>query len=362
MRKFYSLVLAILMTNLGFAQCTVSLVFSIDGNVVTANVTGTGAASPSYAIEWGDGTQDLAMSGTHTYADGTYNICGGMFDMNNPLGCAVTDCYSITIGQGGGTDCTLNFTPIISGLNVAINASGTGADTPIYSISWGDNSPIESSATGYHTYAAEGDYTICVTYADNVKGGCTVENCQTVTIAELQTDCTVELTVTADASSTVVTVNAVGIGAENPQYVIAWGNGGIPTIGATGTFTYTVPGSYDICVTYVDVNNIAACNVTACETVDVTIGVEEWANQSSELEVFPSPATEQLTVQLKGAPAEQLQLEILDMKGRLVQNHFIGHNNGDLRQINVNIAELGAGIYVVRVRSEYGTLIERFTK
>jgi hypothetical protein len=362
MRKFYSFALVLLLTNLGLAQCTVSLIFTIDGNVVTANVTGSGAASPSYAIEWGDGTQELSMSGTHTYAEGTYNICGGMFDMNNPLGCAVNDCYSITIGQGGGTDCNVNFTPIISGLNVAVNASGTGADTPIYSISWGDNSPIQSSAIGYHTYAAEGDYTICVTYSDNVKGGCSVENCQSVTLTELQTECTVELMVTADPSSTVVTVNATGTGAENPQYVIAWGNGGIPTIGATGTYTYTIPGSYDICVTYVDVNSPLACNVSACETIDVTIGVEEWGNHSQALEVFPSPAIEQLTVQLNGAPAEKMYLEILDIKGRLVQSHFIGHNNGELRQLHINVAELNQGVYIVRVHSEYGSLIGRFTK
>lgn len=362
MKKIYFSLFSLFVSAMAMAQCTATLSFTVDGNMVVASVTAVGATNPTFAIEWGDGTQDLSDSGTHTYADGTYTICGGMFDMSNPLGCADQDCYTITIGQGGGSDCMVNFSPLISGLNVGVNATGTGAINPVYTINWGDGSPEDLTATGYHTYAGPGDYTICVLYVDDVKGGCIVESCQTVTLAELATDCVVTLEVTANAETGETTVVAIGEGAENPQYVIAWGDGGFPAIGSSATYTYTTAGSYDLCVTYLDVNAPLACNVTECQTVDITIGVNELDSWNAQLLVYPVPAQDQINVALKGALSDDLRLEILDSKGQLVQSMYVGANGRESRSWVVDVDHLAQGIYTLRASSSTGSTVVRFVK
>lgn len=362
MKKLYFSFIAICFSALLQAQCVATLSFTVDGNVVVASVSGTGAANPTYAIEWGDGTQELSASGTHTYADGTYSICGGMFDMSNPLGCADQDCYTITIGQGGGSDCMVNFTPLVSGLNVGVNATGTGAANPVYTITWGDGSPEELTATGYHTYSGPGDYTICVLYVDDTKGGCVVENCQTVTLTELVTDCVVTLEVTANTATGETSVVAIGEGAENPQYVIAWGDGGFPAIGSSATYAYTASGSYELCVTYLDVNAPLACNVTECQTVDITIGIDEVKQWNAQLNAYPVPAQDILTVELKGAMANDLRFEILDSKGQLVSSTYVGANGWENRKWDVQVAHLAQGVYTLRAVSTTGSIAVRFVK
>ncbi|MEN9640447.1 MAG: hypothetical protein RLZZ262_2316 [Bacteroidota bacterium] len=362
MKKFYFSICSLFVSVLAIAQCTATLTYTIDGNIVIATVTGTGANSPSFAIEWGDGTQELSASGTHTYADGTYTICGGMFDMSNPLGCADQDCHTITIGQGGGTDCMVNFTPVISGLTVAINATGTGASNPLYTITWGDGSPEEAGPASYHTYAAPGDYTICVLYIDDVKGGCIVENCQTVTLTELVTDCVVSLEVTVNSETGYTSVVATGEGAENPQYIIAWGDNSFPAIGSSATYTYSAAGSYELCVTYLDVNAPLACNVTECETVDITLGVDEIGNWNAELSVYPVPAQDLLNIELKGALANDLRFDLFDSKGQLVSTKYVGSTGWENRKWEIAVGHLAQGMYTLRAQSSEGVTAVRFVK
>jgi hypothetical protein len=82
-------------------------------------------------------------------------------------------------------------------------------------------------------------------------------------------------------------VTATGVGAENPQYIIAWGDGSFPAIGSSATYTYSTNGSYNLCVTFLDVNNPLACNVTECAMVDVTIDVNELNNWQPTMRKFP---------------------------------------------------------------------------
>jgi Secretion system C-terminal sorting domain len=362
MQKFYIFILALTCSMVATAQCEVQLTFTIDGNTVTASVTGSGATTPSYAIEWGDGSQDLSSSATHTYVDGNYNICGAMFDSNNPLGCAVLDCYDIVIGQGGGGGCNVNFAPIVTGLNVGINATGSGAEAPVFTITWGDGTPEEVSAFGYHTYAEPGEYVICVIYADDIKGGCVIENCQSVTVTDLKTSCVVDIEVTSDPATGVASVVATGSGAENPQYIIAWGDGGLPAFGSTGTHTYAESGSYNLCVTYADANSPLACNVTECSTVDVTIGVEEQLSFDVAISVYPNPAQDYIIVEWKGAAAQDLSLQIIDMNGKIISSQYIGQIGAQKRLIPIQTIDLAKGVYVLRAVSSRGEQSVRLLK
>ena len=183
-----------------------------------------------------------------------------------------------------------------------------------------------------------------------------------VTLSELQTDCTLTIEVTADPMTGATSVTGTGVGAENPQYIIAWGDGGFPAIGSSGSYTYSTDGSYNLCVTYLDVNNPLACNVTECALVDVTIDVSELNNWQPSMRAYPIPTEETLTVECAGAMAQQLSLEVLDLKGQLIYIQFVGSNGNASRQWTIDVSHLAQGIYLLRANSEHGQQTIRFAK
>lgn len=82
--------------------CTAVLTLTNDGDTYTATVVGTGADSPQYAINWGDGsTPTISNSGNHTYTEpGEYEVCGYYTDILNVANCTVFDCEDVEITVG----------------------------------------------------------------------------------------------------------------------------------------------------------------------------------------------------------------------------------------------------------------------
>jgi|GEM_PF-1588687 len=85
---------------------------------------------------------------------------------------------------------------------------------------------------------------------------------------EVPIECTLELQLTSDFN--VATLSASGTGAENPQYIIDWGDGSPTEVGSDASHEYVEAGMYNVCVTYSDLNNLENCIVEECTQVDVT--------------------------------------------------------------------------------------------
>lgn len=331
-------------------DCTVDLTVLVDGTTVNATAVGTGAAIENYIIAWGDNTISNSSNATHVYAaTGEYQVCVYYGDLS-PDGCQVSDCQTITAEAGSG-DCTLEISVNILGLVAAVTANGVGATDPVYTFDWGDNTAPTNDVPGIHTYTQPGTYLICVSYMDmDNLAGCQVNQCQEVTIEETTTDCTVDLTVTTNGYE--VTANAVGVGATSPQYAITWGVGGtLPTVGATGSYTYDAPGAYEVCVTYVDVDNIFGCNVTQCETVNITVGVEENILQGGSLNVSPNPLADNSTISLTLNKAAEISINVYDLVGNLVDNVMNGTRGQGVHRLTWNTSTMSSGIYFVKIKA-----------
>ena len=82
-------------------------------------------------------------------------------------------------------------------------------------------------------------------------------------------------------------------------------------------------------------------------------GIEE-AGSSSNVQFFPNPADESVRLNVtsisKGA---KLNVEVFDIRGQLVSEMYV--NNGDL----MNVGDLNAGMYIVRINSENKVLTQR---
>lgn len=150
---------------------------------VELEVIAAGALDAEYFFDWGDGSLgSFGLPATHTYsAAGTYEVCGSYTDLDNPIACQVNVCASVTVSSASG-GCEVELTIVQTGSDVLLTAVGTGAAEPSYYVEWGDGSLPLLTATGIHTYGAEGAYEICVTYFDALVAGCTSTVCETILI------------------------------------------------------------------------------------------------------------------------------------------------------------------------------------
>lgn len=341
MKKIYLSLLAVLISAFAIAQCTMTLDFSQDGDAVTVNAVGTGAVEPAYVIDWGDGETSFSAQATHTFLeDGNYNVCVTYLDQGNPFGCNSQQCELFVIGGSG---CAVEFAPITSGLFVSINASGAGGTNPTYSINWGDGSAVTAGSTGNHTYAADGDYTICVTYTSNE---CTAESCQVITVSGAAA-CTVDGVFSIVGST--VSITSTGSGAANPQFAISWDNGGAPILTGEGSYTYTESGTYFVCVIYIDINNSANCNATDCQEIILNVGVDETSISNGGVSVYPNPMSATSTIQLNLNKREYTVVELYNLVGDKVSTIAATEYPQGTSQISWNSADLASGVYFIQV-------------
>ena len=105
-------------------------------------------------------------------------------------------------------------------------------------------------------------------------------------------------------------------------------------------------------------NQAGVCSGEA-KTEDIILPLMAVSTQdlqaADELQVSPNPATDVLNISVSGADEEQLHVELLDLSGRSV-----------LRQAwnkeALNIAELAAGQYVLRLIGEKKMWVQRIVK
>ncbi len=148
---------------------TANYTYTVNG--ATANFTGASANATTWVYDYGDASPlDTVQNGSHTYtANGIYFVC-----MTAISSCSTaTFCDTVSICL----PITAAYTAVVNGGTVAFTDASTNATTWVYD--YGDNSPLDTTQNGSHTYAANGNYVVCMTAMSN----CTTATfCDTVTI------------------------------------------------------------------------------------------------------------------------------------------------------------------------------------
>lgn len=304
-------------------------------NALNATFTdqSTGTVS-TYLWDFGDGNFSTVQNPTHTYSSaGTYTVC---LIISNVCGDADTICQTISLCNANASA----FTSTSTGLNTGFVDQSTGAiDT--YDWDFGDGN-FSTAQNPSHTYATPGIYTVCLIVANTC--GFADTTCQTVTVCELNvaafTDSTNEdsLTVTNTSSGAIV------------SWLWDYGDGNYDSIQNPATHNYATGGVYTVCLTTTD-----SCGIvdSVCHTVVIMI-TDINGIASGHVAVYPNPAHDELFVAL----TEPAIIEIYDMTGKLV----IAEGNATSSLFPVNISSLADGMYTIRVITESGFSIARFTK
>ena len=141
--------------------------------------------------------------------------------------------------------------------------------------------------------------------------------------------------------------------------------------GGTGAYTYTWTGPNNYTSSNQTINNLCAGTYTCCVTdangcsacatyvVNFSTGIANSA-ASGNLDVFPIPATDFISVKEGFAISSSVVISISNILGETVITRSVSH----AIEINetINLSGLDAGIYFVTVKTAAGTSVKRFVK
>ncbi len=159
------------------------------------------------------------------------------------------------------------------------------------------------------------------------------------------------------------------------KYDWSWGDGSHDTI-PYPSHTYADSGFYNICLSITD---STGCQSTFCDSsfhvmrttmrttnymvyIDVVpptvTGISTINSQTSQIAIYPNPATNQLTIHTSSFYNEAVIVSVMNVLGQIMQEEKIKWSN----DISMNIKNLPAGIYFLQMKSESGRVVRKFVK
>ncbi|MFY0675548.1 MAG: DUF5011 domain-containing protein [Bacteroidia bacterium] len=117
-------------------------------------------------------------------------------------------------------------------------------------------------------------------------------------------------------------------------------------------------GTYEVYYDATDRSGNSATQQVRTVVVEDNIGLNEIAGLN-KFEVYPNPASEQISVRLSAKTSLQGELNVYNALGKLIINEAIAFN-GD-KTLNYNIAKLSSGVYYIELISEDQSSKQKFT-
>ena len=304
------------------------LLANLHSNSDPCSVGGTVSVDPTggiggYQVSWSNGTSGFT---NNVNQSGTYQVT-----ITDGAGCTVTDAIDMTI-----VDTTLELIVSTENTSCADNNDGlaaatvAGGTTP-YHYNWSTGSTENSIEN-----LAAGTYSVEITDAT----GCQQNQIFTVTAPDpILLDCSG--TPESNGVDGFVQVSVSG-GIAPYQYI--W------STGDTGSFVQEITnGSFDVTVT--DQNGCSSI----C-TVDLIPTNTEMPANFATLDVFPNPASEQLFIQANLLESESVNLSLVNLIGQAV---WTANTNGTAIQQIIEVADLAAGTYLLRLETAKGSAVRK---
>ncbi len=133
---------------------------------------------------------------------------------------------------------------------------------------------------------------------------------------------------------------------EGVQYEWNFGNGVIMT-GTSVNYNFQMDGIYDVTLKAVSMSGTSQFSQPIVVSQNVA---KTDLNETSAIEIYPNPAKEILRVGFKNSTEGNLTFEIKNMAGQVVYKNQM--NNDGSSQADINIQNLKAGMYVLRISGD----------
>lgn len=298
------------------------------------------------ALYWdfgdGFGTSSSANPSYTYFTAGTYEVCLYVYDSIS-FSCDDEYCEFVTVttgGGGGACDASFNFTA--DELDISFENTSAGSFV-VSSWDFGDGSGLNFDANPNHSYAAPGQYEVCLTIL-NPFPFCSDTYCETITVYEYT--CEPSFTYSFNSQNGYVFTNTTTVGNVT---AIRWdfGDGNSSTF-SQPTYFYNAPGTYNVCLTTFDGTN--ECGKTCADVEVYALGVNQ-LSQDVTFTLFPNPNNGTFSLVVPSSLNNQnLDVYIRDLSGRLVYQSQLEGGAADVF-LSPN---LPAGAYVLDVVLESG--------
>jgi hypothetical protein len=213
----------------------------------------------------------------------------------------------------------------------------------------GGTPSADSSAAPSITYSSAGTYPVTL-IATNAFGSDTITGSITVYAAPAAS-----FTMSSDTVYIVQggQLSVSSTSSNSTSFAWSWGDNTTGT-GANASHNYNTSGTYTVTLI---ASNPGGCADTAMMTVYVSSeGVGIFENLLNDaLDVYPSPANDQLTIDLKGYAVDEVS--IYSSLGQEVIR-IAAANTGKLR---IDLNSIATGVYYVKVRSGRDVAVKKFT-
>lgn len=98
-------------------------------------------------------------------------------------------------------------------------------------------------------------------------------------------------------------------------------------------------------------NTYVLSDIRYLNFTDLSVEVSQFSNQESgNIILFPNPAMDQLKVSFQSDGTRNLEIDIIDMQGKVLEQQTISSQNG-MNLVAINIAELPQGLYLCRLQN-----------
>ena len=322
------------------AACEPSMAdFSFQLDTSNLKVQFTNLSQNVNQVEWffGDGTGDVMPNPVHQYPySDTFLVTLLAYGP-----CEIDTISKQVIPQCTGTKAAFSYSTDSLGLTVSFANFSLNADT--YSWSLGDGTG-SSEMNPVHQYDTPDNYeVIMVAY-----GACEIDTARAI----IRPDCNVpgaSLSAILDPSSLQATLTASLQGADAYVWHFDGGIGDSSLLNPTVSFPQS--GLYTISLS---VSN-ACGSATYCTQFylpQLVLSSDPIAPLTFQWRVFPNPATERWWLEALSDISEEMEVHLLDLRGRILfrQNYRMNHQ----KVLEIPAAGLAAGRYWLRIMNEKG--------
>jgi len=338
-----------------------------NGNYSFTNTSSGYTAPINYYWNFGDGNFSNAQNPNHTYATpGTYTVSFGIYGAN------CSDSIWQTITYSASNPCTanagFNFTDNGNG-NFNFTSTATGNITNYY-WNFGDGN-TSTQVSPSHTYTTNGTFPVQQIVFDTVNM-CSDMFIHTITVTGVNnpTSCNAAFMMFPDSLNNVIVLNTST--GNNLTYFWDFGDGNTSTQ-QFPSHTYNTPGPFYLCLTVTSGN----CSSTYCDSISnggivlrqtgFTInvqahnqtGVNENINVISELNTYPNPVKDQLTIELNLIEQTNLNITITDVLGNTVDVIDNSNLSSGFNKLYWNTNNVSNGVYLLQINGENTTEVKK---
>lgn len=315
------------------AEPTAQIDASISGNIVTAVNSGLGAETIIWTVDGETIETDILE---YTFDEnGEYEV---ILTTENECGTATTN---IVVTIDAFPEVSYTNLPIIACVGEAITLSdnSSNAESKVWIMPNG-NPESSSELNPEVVYNQSGSYDVTLTVSNDL-GESSATYTNAITIIDTPS---ASFDAIAVANSVAFTSTSVG------AVTYSWDFGdGIVSDEENPSHTYSENGTYEVVLT---VSN--ACGETQ-STSTITINVNAVTEQDfNNIKIFPNPANTYLSINIDNTSADEIDIRIVDMQGRIVANEQMNNESH-----TINTTNLLNGTYMIRLSSNEASYLKK---